>query len=57
MRSFEATAAMLNEKQGSEEEATARTLLAALLERVLRRHKFAADALVRQLEHERFIAV
>jgi hypothetical protein len=57
MRSFEATAAMLNEMQGREEEATARTLLAALIDRVLRRHKFAADALVRQLDHERFTAV
>ena len=57
MRSFEATAAALNDAQGEEEQATQRELLGALIERVLRRNRFAADALVRQLRNERYTAV
>jgi hypothetical protein len=51
---FEATAAAVNAAQGSAEQETQRELLAALLDRILRRHKWAADAVVRQLEHERY---
>jgi hypothetical protein len=57
VRSFESTAAAFNEAQGTAEQETQRILLGALIERVLRRHKFAHDALVRQLDHERFTAV
>ena len=54
-RSIRLTAGALKEAQGEEEQATQRELLIALIERVLRRDKFAADAIVRQLDHERFI--
>jgi hypothetical protein len=50
-------AGALNEAQGREEQETQRILLGALIDRVLRRHQFAADALVRQLDHERYGAV
>jgi hypothetical protein len=57
MRSIELTAGALNEAQGREEQETQRILLSALLSRAVRRHKFLADALVRQLDHERYGAV
>jgi hypothetical protein len=56
-RSFEATAAAVNEAQGTAEMEDQLILLGALLDRILRRHKFAADAVVRQLDHERFAAI
>ncbi|UGY03274.1 hypothetical protein [Bradyrhizobium quebecense] len=51
MRSFEATAAELNRVQGQAEDAPLREALGALLDRILRRHKFTADAVTRQLRH------
>jgi hypothetical protein len=57
VRSFEATAAAFNQAQGREEQETQRILLGALLDRVMRRHKFVGDAVVRRLDHERFTAV
>jgi hypothetical protein len=55
--SFEATAANLNLAQGMAEQETQRTLLGLVVGAVLRRHKFLADALTRQLDHERWRAV
>jgi hypothetical protein len=54
---FVATAARLNEAQGMEEQETQRVLLGLVVSAVLRRHKFLADALTRQLDHERFRAI
>jgi hypothetical protein len=43
---------MLNAVQGQQEQATQITIVGALLDRVLRRHQFVADAVVRQIRSE-----
>lgn len=54
MRSFEATAAALNQMQGQAEDAPLREALGAILDRILRRRKFWADAVTRHLRHEHY---
>jgi hypothetical protein len=51
---FVASAGALNAAQGSAEQETQVAIVSAVVSAVLRRHQFLADALVRQLRHERY---
>jgi hypothetical protein len=51
---FVASAGALNAAQGEIEQATQAAILGAVVSAVMRRHKFLADAVVRQLQHERY---
>jgi hypothetical protein len=53
-RSFEATAALFNQMQGELEQEDQRILLGALIDRAMRRNKWLSDAVVRQLDNERY---
>jgi hypothetical protein len=55
--SFESTASRFMEEQGTAEMETQRVLLGLVVSAIMRRHQFLADAVVRQLRHERFHAI